>query len=278
MENKSSPIIKICSFIVDKRNLFFLIYLILVIFSLFSSKWVSVENDLSAYLSEDTETRQGLDLMDSEYTTFGSAKVMVSNITLDEAFRVYENIQDSPGVSEVTFLPDYLKPGSGETPDEDEELTISEIREHYNNASALYDVTFHYADDDDRALESLDALKASLSSYDLHVSSELGDVQADAIAEEMKTIIAVVGIVVVTVLILTSETFGEVPVLLLTFGAAALINNGTNFLMGTISFVSNSVAIVLHELPDGDHLLRLKFRGHRPAAGAVHRLRHHILQ
>ena len=80
MENKSSPIIKICSFIVDKRNLFFLIYLILVIFSLFSSKWVSVENDLSAYLSEDTETRQGLDLMDSEYTTFGSAKVMVSNI------------------------------------------------------------------------------------------------------------------------------------------------------------------------------------------------------
>ena len=245
MENKSSPIIKICSFIVDKRNLFFLIYLILVIFSLFSSKWVSVENDLSAYLSEDTETRQGLDLMDSEYTTFGSAKVMVSNITLDEAFRVYENIQDSPGVSEVTFLPDYLKPGSGETPDEDEELTISEIREHYNNASALYDVTFRYADDDDRALESLDALKASLSSYDLHVSSELGDVQADAIAEEMKTIIAVVGIVVVTVLILTSETFGEVPVLLLTFGAAALINNGTNFLMGTISFVSNSVAIVL---------------------------------
>ncbi len=245
MDNKSSPLMKICSFIVDKRNLFFLIYIILIIFSIFSSNWVSVENDLSEYLSDDTETRQTMDMMEKEYTTFGSAKVMISNISLSEAFEVYEKIKESPGVSETSFLPDYLKPGSTEVPDEDEELTLEEIRDHYNDSSALYNVVFRYADDDDRALESLDTLKASLASYDLHVSSDLGDVQADAIAEEMKLIIAVVGIVVVTVLILTSQTFGEVPVLLLTFVAAALINNGTNFLMGTISFVSNSVAIVL---------------------------------
>ena len=245
MSTKSSPLIRICSFIVDKRNLFFLIYAILILFSLFSSGWISVENELSAYLSEETETKQAMNLMEEEYTTFGSAKVMVSNISLEEAFRVADRIQESPGVSEVTFLPEYLRPGSEEVPEEDEELTIEEIRDHYNDSSALYNVTFRYAEEDDRALESLNGLKESLATYDLHVSSELGDVQADAIAEEMKTIIVVVAIVVLTVLILTSETFGEVPVLLLTFIAAALINKGTNFLMGTISFVSNSVAIVL---------------------------------
>ena len=245
MSTKSSPLIRICSFIVDKRNLFFLIYAILILFSLFSSGWISVENELSAYLSEETETKQAMNLMEEEYTTFGSAKVMVSNISLEEAFRVADRIQESPGVSEVTFLPEYLRPGSEEVPEEDEELTIEEIRDHYNDSSALYNVTFRYAEEDDRALESLNGLKESLATYDLHVSSELGDVQADAIAEEMKTIIVVVAIVVLTVLLLTSETFGEVPVLLLTFIAAALINKGTNFLMGTISFVSNSVAIVL---------------------------------
>jgi len=245
MSTKSSPLIRICSFIVDKRNLFFLIYAILILFSLFSSGWISVENELSAYLSEETETKQAMNLMEEEYTTFGSAKVMVSNISLEEAFRVADRIQESPGVSEVTFLPEYLRPGSEEVPEEDEELTIEEIRDHYNDSSALYNVTFRYDEEDDRALESLNGLKESLATYDLHVSSELGDVQADAIAEEMKTIIVVVAIVVLTVLILTSETFGEVPVLLLTFIAAALINKGTNFLMGTISFVSNSVAIVL---------------------------------
>ena len=66
MDNKSSPLMKICSFIVDKRNLFFLIYIILIIFSIFSSNWVSVENDLSEYLSDDTETRQTMDMILSD--------------------------------------------------------------------------------------------------------------------------------------------------------------------------------------------------------------------
>ena len=37
----------------------------------------------------------------------------------------------------------------------------------------------------------------------------------------------------------------EIPVLLLTFGMAALLNMGTNFMFGEISFVSNSIAVVL---------------------------------
>ena len=244
-QTKQSPLTTICAFIVDKRNLFFLIYAILMIFSFFSQKWVSVENDLAAYLSEDTETRRTMDMMEEEYTTFGSAKVMVSNITLREAFGIYETISESPGVAEVEFLPDYLNPDSVEEPEEDELLTLDEIREHYNDSSALFNVTFRYSEDDDRALESLNTLKESLSDRDLHVFSTLGDPQAEAIEKEMSVIIVIVAIVVVSILLLTSETFGEVPVLLLTFCSAAFINKGTNFLMGTISFVSNSVAIVL---------------------------------
>ncbi len=244
-QTKQSPLIAICSFIVDKRNLFFLIYGILLIFSLFSQKWTVVENDLSAYLSEETETKRTMDLMEQEYTTFGSAKVMVANLSLREAFRIYDQIEDSPGVAEVEFLPDYLHPDSTEEPDEDEVQTIEEIRKHYNDSSALFNVTFRYPEDDERSLQSLNILKDSLSAYDVHVSTTLGDPQAEAIAKEMQVIIAIVGVIVVTVLLLTSETFGEVPVLLLTFVSAAMINKGTNFLMGTISFVSDSVAVVL---------------------------------
>ena len=46
-------------------------------------------------------------------------------------------------------------------------------------------------------------------------------------------------------LTLTSRSYAEVPVLLMTFGAAALLNMGTNFLCGTISFISNSVTVIL---------------------------------
>ena len=46
-------------------------------------------------------------------------------------------------------------------------------------------------------------------------------------------------------LLFTSETYGEVPVLILTFVVALVLNQGTNFLMGKISFISNSVTSIL---------------------------------
>ena len=61
----------------------------------------------------------------------------------------------------------------------------------------------------------------------------------------MNVISVIVVIVVVSVLLLTSQAYAEVPVLLITFGSAAIVQMGTNFLFGTISFVSDSVTIVL---------------------------------
>ena len=49
-ENKqkgNSAMIRIASFIVDKRMLFFLIYIIALIFSVIATNWVKVNNDLA---------------------------------------------------------------------------------------------------------------------------------------------------------------------------------------------------------------------------------------
>ena len=51
---------KVAAFIVDRRNLFFLIYAVALVFSLFSRNWVEVENDITTYLPDDTETRHCL--------------------------------------------------------------------------------------------------------------------------------------------------------------------------------------------------------------------------
>ena len=48
---KESPMMKVATFIVDRRNLFFLLFGIAIIFSVVSMNWVSVENAMSAYLS-----------------------------------------------------------------------------------------------------------------------------------------------------------------------------------------------------------------------------------
>ena len=47
------------------------------------------------------------------------------------------------------------------------------------------------------------------------------------------------------VLLFTSKSYMEVPVYLIVFAAAAVLNMGTNFIFGTISFITNSIAVVL---------------------------------
>ena len=216
--------VKVATFIVDKRNLFFLIFGIAIIFSLVSSSWVKVENALSAYLPDSTETSKGLSRMENEFITYGSAKIMVTNITYETACEISDMIEDMDSVVMLTF---------------------DDTSEHYNNFSALYDVTFNYPETDDRALEALSELEDKLSGYDIYVSTTMGDASAEQIESEMSVITVLVAIIVVTELLLTSQTWAEVPVLLLTFVASMLITNGTNFIMGTISFVSNSVTVVL---------------------------------
>ncbi len=216
--------VKAATFIVDRRNLFFLLFGIALIFSVVSMNWVKVENAMSAYLPDSTETRQGLDRMEEQFITYGTAKVMVTNIPYREAEKISKRIEALDTVIMLDF---------------------DSTESHYNNFSALYDITFGYEETDDRALEALNEVELMLEGYDLYVSTSMGDASAEQIASEMQVISVLVAIVVVSVLLLTSETWAEVPVLLLTFCAAALITKGTNFFMGTISFVSNSVTIVL---------------------------------
>ena len=77
--------------------------------------------------------------------------------------------------------------------------------------------------------------------YSTVVNSEVDFNFAAVIMKEMALIMVIAVIVVLVVLIFTSTTWAEIIVLLLTFLAAAIVQQGTNFLLGRISFISNSV-------------------------------------
>ncbi len=175
-ENQSF-MMRLATFIVDKRNLFFLLVIIGVIFTLFSRNWVIVEDDLAAYLPADSTTRRGLDVMEEQFITFGSARVMAANLSLDEARRLEERIAGLDGVQRVEF---------------------DETTDHYAHASALFTITFDYPEDDDRCLEALDRVKEILAGQDLYISTELGNAKKEIIDREVGIIMVLVAIIVVT--------------------------------------------------------------------------------
>lgn len=221
---KGSGMEKIATFIVDKRNLFFLLYAFALIFSIVATGWVKVENDITTYLPEDTETRQGLTVMNDNFVTYGTARVMVSNVTYETAENICSDLESIDGVTSVDF---------------------DDTTDHYKSASALFSVTFDGTTTDDISIHALHTIRDMLAGYDTYIDTEVGvDTSAD-LQSEMSVILVLAAIVIVLVLTLTSRSYAEVPVLIMTFGAAALLNMGTNFLCGTISFISNSVTVIL---------------------------------
>jgi len=210
--------------IVKYRWIFVLLFAAMIAFSFFSVRWIQVEEDITFYLAEEAEARRGLTIMEDEFNTFGTAQVMVKRVSTEEAADIADQIRSVENVVLVTY---------------------DETENHYRDGYALYDVTFGDVTASEKSEKALADVKALLADRDVTIHSEVGFSLADLVAEQMATVLIFVVIVVLAVLLFTSSTYAEIPVMILTFMVAAIINLGTTFLMGTISFVSNSVAIVL---------------------------------
>lgn len=224
-EKKSENfMVKLSRFIVDKRKAIYLVFLIAALFCAASIHKVKVNDDITTYLPDETETRRGLTLMEDEFITLATAQVMVSNITYDRASALAAELEDFPYVSSVEF---------------------DGTEEHYKGASALFSISFSGEEDEPEIIAAMDEIRAYLEPYDTYVNTEIGLNISAEIQSEMGAILVIAVVVIIVVLLFTSKSYMEVPVYLIVFGVAALLNMGTNYWFGTISFITNAIAVVL---------------------------------
>ena len=215
---------RVSEIIVDKRAIIFAIVIIGCLLSLYTMTLTEVENDLTAFLPDGSDSKEAVDVMNREFTIYGMAQIMVANVTLDEAYDILDILQSTEGVQIVEFAED---------------------KAHYNNASACYSLTFKYPQIDDRCTAALEQIKTQLTGYDTYVSSDIGNPMGAILDNEIMLILVVATVIILIMLVLTSKSLIEVPVILIAFLAAMIINMGTNFIYGKISFVSNSVTSLL---------------------------------
>ncbi len=237
----NSFMMKLSTLIVDKRKGFYLVFIVLIIFSVLSMNKVKVNNDLTTYLPDTTETRQGIDLMEEQFITYGTARIMVCNVTFDQAQKLADRIEQMEGVSMLDF---------------------DDTEDHYHDMEAMFSVTFDGEADDENVQGYLNAVLDSLSDQDVYYTSDIGQEERDAsdLDNDMIVILILAGVVIVAVLLFTSTTYAEIPVYLMTFITAAILNKGTNYWFGTISFVTNSIAVVLQLALAVDYAIILAHR------------------
>ena len=215
---------KISRFIVEKRVFIFIIFAAAIIFCIFSMDKVQINPDITALLPEDTVTRRGLTVMEDEFTTFATADVMVSNISLEKAEILKAKLEKIPNVASVDF---------------------DDTSEHYISSAALFSITFSGETDDPEVLGAMDQVKTALKDYEVSISSAVGQDYSAQLASEMGGILALALLIIIGVMLFTSKSYFEVLIMLIVFAVAGILNMGTNYWFGEISSITNSIAVIL---------------------------------
>ena len=216
---------KFAAWIVKHKGFVGALMLALLVFSVFSQGWGDVESDVTKYLPKQSETRIAMNIMEQEFITYASEQVMVAPVDdAEEGYAIQAALQEIDGVLQAEFDTSYS---------------------HYRGERAIYYLTFSGVDGDPSVTRAMKEVEECVSGYTTWIyNASLSDV-SNEVASEMIGVAVIIVLVVLGVLLFTSDTFTEVLVLLLTFGSAALLNMGTNFLLGTISMISSSVSTVM---------------------------------
>lgn len=225
-KKKGNLWLTVATFIVNKRKAIEILFVLAIIYSVLCINKVQVNQDITSYLPADSETRQGLSIMDEQFMTYGSAKVMLANVTFNQADSLVDSLENVDGIKEVAF---------------------DDSSDHFKGTNALFDITFSGTSDEQVSKDALNSVKDILADYDVYVSTEVGSEEssAESLAKDMNIILVLAVVVIVAVLLLSTKAYLQIPVLLITFGVAAILNMGTNYWFGTISSITNSIAVVL---------------------------------
>ena len=225
--------------IVTKRHYIEMLFIVLVFLSVINAPLVKVNYDLTEYLPSYTESKRAIDLMEREFGYPGTARIMITDVSVYEAYMYKQMLENIDGVDMVTWMTEdvYMT---------QDFIDLDAQKDYYKDRCAVMDITFEKGDGDQLTKDTIDEIQAVLGERGRYAGPAVENKSLEeTLDKEIQTIMAVAVILILVILCLTTDSWFE-PVLFLTvMGIAILLNMGSNILLGTISFMSSSVASVL---------------------------------
>ena len=224
--------------VVKHKRLILIVFFIVTIFSALCKPLVSVNYDMNDYLPEDTSSTVSLNVMENEFKGgIPNGRIMVSNITIPEAIGIKDKLEAIDGVDEVMWLDDVANIKEPlETIDNDI------IRDYYIDGNALFTVTI----DEHKRIEAVNEIRDLIGDDNAFSGTVVDTVVAtESTTKEIARIVMIAVPFTLLVLLVTTTSWFEPIILLLSIGVAIMINAGTNLIFGEISFVTNAAGSIL---------------------------------
>ena len=247
------PSLRLARFIIKKQKWIESVFAAGCLFSLIAMLFVNVNYDLTEYLPDTARSHIGLDQMESAFGYPGTARVMLKDVSLYEAKQYKDRLEAVDGVDQILWCDSTVNIYAGE-----DFIDMESIEDYYKDGCAVMDVTFDEGDTSAKTAQAIEQMQAITGEKGYYVGVA---VQTKSLTEnvesEMSLILTVAVIMIFAVLCITTNAWSEPFLFLLVMGVAILLNRGTNIFIGTVSFLTDNVAMVLQLATSMDYSIFL---------------------
>lgn len=213
---------KAANFLVEKRLWLFICSVAAVIACIVLVNFVTINKDMTKYLPKDSSMRAGLDIMNSEFpaaTQEEGFKLMFEDLTDEQKNTIKAKLESYDGVASVDYDADSTDYNS-------ENYTLFVVNTSYTNA-----------DDSNALLNTItEELEGDYTLYSYYANMD------DSVLDLLLPIALTLFLLV---LVLLSQSYIEVVLLLASIAFSIVINMGTNIIFPSISDMTLSIAAVL---------------------------------
>lgn len=234
--------------VIRHRKIILLTTLILCVLSVFAMQGVAVNYNLSDYLPKDAPSVQALGQINMEIPNL---QIYLPGLDVPEALAQKEQIAQVPGVVSVLWLDDVL-----DVRDTPLEILNQDTLRQYFNEGPLYQVTVTEAAQSDAVV----ALRAQYPEG-LFMGAAADHEQVTNVSMmQVASIMYYVVPLCLIILILATRHYLEPLLFLLVIGVAILLNEGTNIIFGSVSFITKACAAILQLAVSIDYAIFLLHR------------------
>lgn len=218
---------KLAHMIVEKRRFIFLLYLLAIAASLYGMINTKVNYDMSKYLPDSSQTKEGMAIMSKEFGDMSSITVMFRKLDEKRQTEIVTELEEIKNVKSVL----YLQNDEG----------------YQKDSYSRYQITVSADTYSKEASKVLDEIREKYKDEDLFISGAVCDSEllVSTLEDEIPLIALVAVVIIFAVLFLLCDSWAEPFLFMGCIGIAILLNMGTNALLPSVSFMTNAVGALL---------------------------------
>lgn len=229
---------KFTDFIVNKRYIILVLFIILSIIAAVLSNKVNINYDIAEYLPSISETRVGMDIMEEKFKEIKSSSlnVMFKGLSEEQKNEILEYLNNISGVSSIDY----------------------DETENYNkDGYTLYVINVDDLEDSKLSSDIYNDIKNHFEDYEMYTSGSIAERNKPVLPMWIMVLAIGCALIILTVM---CESYVEPILFLISILMAVLLNKGSNVIFNSVSNITDSICAILQMALSMDYSIMLMDR------------------